>query len=100
MATMEMKQGGAATVRMDNGAVVPVPPGYIRMEIGPDGAPDEITYPGTERVLWFTGYQMPCVLDRDLADGESYTDDHGSTWTRYGDEMVVSDLETGTKPAA
>jgi len=96
---MEIKQG-VATVTMDNRAVVPVPSGFTSMVLGPGGAPDEIAYPGKERVLWFTGYQMPCVLDRDLADGESYTDDHGSTWTRYGDEMVVSDLGEVAKLAA
>ena len=29
-------------------------------------------------------------LDGELADGETFKDDYGGTWTRYGDEMVVT----------
>jgi hypothetical protein len=96
MATIKIDNQGRATVTMANGKVVPVPPGYTSMEIGEGGVVDVIHYPGQDRVLWFPSYQVPC--DRDLADGESYTDDYGSTWTRYGDEMLVSDLgEVGEK---
>jgi len=89
-------------VRLSNGTVEPVRPGYTSMTTDGPGIGEH--YPdGSE--LWFTGWDGGSVGGynvSDLADGGSWQDlgisrkgdvytstNDGSVWTRHGDELVV-----------
>jgi hypothetical protein len=90
MATIKVDDHGAATITMANGRVAPVPPNYDSMTLGSRACPELITWPdGGE---WITYYSLLLIdgLADDLADGETFTSSHdGTTWTRYGAEMLA-----------
>ncbi len=69
--------------------MIPVRAGWDGVEsIG--GIIDRIDWPDGEW-WWITGYDRLTVdgLADDLADGETFTNEGGITWTRYGTEMLV-----------
>lgn len=91
---------------MDDGSVVQVPPGYLSCygpEYAGEGLPPYLfIYPnGAELEITRWDGSVAGINVKDLADGASwddlgvsrrgdtYTYRDGSTWTRYGDEMVV-----------
>lgn len=69
MATMDMS---GLAITMANGAVVPVDPDYVQINLGPAAWPDLIELPegGALEVILYSRDAMP-VVPRDLADGET-----------------------------
>jgi hypothetical protein len=100
MATIKINQHGAAKITMANGKLLPVP-NYAGISMASEAHVELIHFPNGGE-WWFTDYRPELIdgLAGGLADGETFTSRDGSTWTRYGEEMLVRTPEQTAKLAA